>query len=151
MKFETKVWWVAFALAACVDGGGGGTDSGTTNEDARTAGDASSAGADVGLASEASTGDDADGDGVPVPADCDDTNAAVHPGAMEDCATPIDEDCDGDATMTDPDCDGDVDEDVDEDSDEDSDDDVDEDSDEDSDESPYLLIDARLDHDGGTR
>jgi hypothetical protein len=38
---------------------------------------------------------DADGDGSPVPQDCDDTNAAIHPGAPEVYGNAIDEDCSG--------------------------------------------------------
>jgi PKD repeat protein len=37
---------------------------------------------------------DGDGDGVSAPADCDDTNAAIHPGATESC-NDVDDDCDG--------------------------------------------------------
>jgi hypothetical protein len=37
---------------------------------------------------------DADGDGSAVGEDCDDTNAAVHPGAVETCDD-LDDDCDG--------------------------------------------------------
>ncbi|MEN9785929.1 MAG: hypothetical protein RLZZ299_1193 [Pseudomonadota bacterium] len=37
---------------------------------------------------------DADGDGAPAPADCDDTDPARHPGAVETCDG-VDEDCDG--------------------------------------------------------
>jgi len=36
---------------------------------------------------------DSDGDGYPAPADCDDSNPAVHPGATETC-NGIDDDCD---------------------------------------------------------
>ena len=61
---------------------------------------------------------DRDGDGVPAPADCDDENDLVYPGAEEDCATLQDEDCDGESGLLDSDCDEDVDEDLDEDSDE---------------------------------
>ncbi|MFN7144849.1 MAG: putative metal-binding motif-containing protein, partial [Myxococcota bacterium] len=38
--------------------------------------------------------DDADGDGVSAPYDCDDDDAAVHPGAAEACDG-WDQDCDG--------------------------------------------------------
>ena len=37
---------------------------------------------------------DADGDGVLGPADCDDANAAIHPGARDVPANGVDEDCD---------------------------------------------------------
>ncbi|NMC70246.1 MAG: hypothetical protein GYA57_09300 [Myxococcales bacterium] len=44
---------------------------------------------------------DADGDGWSPPADCDDGNAAVHPGATDACGNGIDEDCSGgDAACT---------------------------------------------------
>ncbi|MBX3268638.1 MAG: putative metal-binding motif-containing protein [Sandaracinaceae bacterium] len=37
--------------------------------------------------------------------DCDDTSARVNPGAMEDCLSTVDEDCDGLVGLADPDCD----------------------------------------------
>ncbi|MEM1031088.1 MAG: MopE-related protein [Myxococcota bacterium] len=40
-------------------------------------------------------GDDADGDGFSNLADCNDDDAAVHPGAAEVCDNDIDDDCDG--------------------------------------------------------
>ncbi len=73
------------------------------------------------------TTDDADGDGVPAPADCDDTNPLVYPGALEDCTTATDEDCDGFGGATPTDLDPDCDEDIDEGSDEDDEDDDDDD------------------------
>lgn len=43
-------------------------------------------------------GVDADRDGAFTPADCDDADASVHPGAPEDC-DPIDRNCDGDPVL----------------------------------------------------
>ncbi|MCA9490758.1 MAG: hypothetical protein KC621_12600, partial [Myxococcales bacterium] len=44
---------------------------------------------------EGPSGSDDDHDGFYAPQDCDDTNAAVHPGAAEVVANGIDDDCDG--------------------------------------------------------
>ena len=50
---------------------------------------------------------DADGDGVRRPADCNDTNPAIHPGAVDTPDDGIDQDCSGtDATNLDVDRDG---------------------------------------------
>jgi hypothetical protein len=50
---------------------------------------------------------DADGDGVRHPADCDDTNPGIHPGAVDVAENGVDEDCSGtDAVNTDRDFDG---------------------------------------------
>jgi hypothetical protein len=50
---------------------------------------------------------DRDGDGVPVPQDCDDANAAIHPGADDVFDDGIDQDCSGaDAQNPDRDADG---------------------------------------------
>ncbi len=43
----------------------------------------------------ASYAQDADGDGWPVGYDCDDSDPAVHPGAVETCSNGVDENCDG--------------------------------------------------------
>lgn len=120
---------VALGVVACVHGGNrdadrdsstGVPDSSIPGEDAPSLqGDDAFVGMDGNAPSV-----DRDGDGVPAPADCDDDNPLVFPGAVEDCTTPVDEDCDGDADILDLDCD------VDEDVDEDTDEDVDEDSDE---------------------
>lgn len=73
----------------------GGADAGA---DAGTDGGATDAGHDAGLV-------DADHDGFSPPDDCDDTNAGIHPGAVEQCSTlGVDEDCDGYAGCDDPDC-----------------------------------------------
>ena len=47
------------------------------------------------------TGEDRDGDGYSTPADCDDSDPDVHPGATDAC-NGVDDDCDGD-TDEDPD------------------------------------------------
>lgn len=41
---------------------------------------------------------DCDGDGHPGPRDCNDSNALVHPGAVDVLANALDEDCDGPAS-----------------------------------------------------
>ncbi len=48
--------------------------------------------------------EDADGDMVGAPCDCDDTTSAVTPAADELCTNSIDDDCDGLADGDDPDC-----------------------------------------------
>jgi len=50
---------------------------------------------------------DADGDGhqaMPCGGDCDDNDPKVHPGRLENCFTPMDDDCDGRNNCQDPDC-----------------------------------------------
>lgn len=113
----------ALAMSGCVDGGGppAAPDASGSTVDSGPVVDASAPSVDGAV--------DGDGDGVPLPADCDDTNRAIYPGAVEDCSTPVDEDCDA-LTDLDPDCDADIDEDVDEDTDEDVDEDDDDEVDE---------------------
>jgi hypothetical protein len=50
-----------------------------------------------GVAGKYDTGidDDIDGDGYSGVVDCDDHNAAVHPGGVEVCRNELDDDCDG--------------------------------------------------------
>jgi hypothetical protein len=50
------------------------------------------------------TGRDGDGDGFDAAIDCDDANAAIHPGAKEICNDGVDNDCDGKIDMADPQC-----------------------------------------------
>ncbi len=49
---------------------------------------------------------DGDGDGICAPADCDDTNIDIYPGAPETCGDGIDDDCDGADELIDDDADG---------------------------------------------
>lgn len=49
-------------------------------------------------------GVDLDGDGFPSPLDCDDANAAVHPGALESCTNGLDDDCNQATDCADPGC-----------------------------------------------
>lgn len=70
------------------DGGGddagfdGGTDAGFD------------AGTDAGFDAGTDAGVDNDLDGYPLPQDCDDTRASVHPNATESCSNGLDDDCD---------------------------------------------------------
>ncbi len=117
-------------VGACVDGGGNRArfDAGS----AQDAGPSTDTGPTVDASNiDAPTGADEDMDGVPVPADCDDSNAQVYPGAIEDCLTPLDEDCDGEGMDLDTDCSCNKDSDSGCDEDDDSDEDSDEESDED--------------------
>ena len=47
---------------------------------------------------------DSDGDGFPASFDCDDNNFDVNPDAIEVCDDEIDNDCDEQVDMADPDC-----------------------------------------------
>lgn len=52
------------------------------------------AGVDAGVDAGLDAGIDNDNDGSPLPADCDDTNPAIRPGALEVCDNALDDDCD---------------------------------------------------------
>ncbi len=52
----------------------------------------------------ASSETDADGDGFTADEDCDDDDADRNPGATEDCANEVDDDCDDDVDFDDSDC-----------------------------------------------
>lgn len=88
--------------------GGGGPDAliGDAGDDRIDARDGVADTIDCGFGTDSVTADpadttsgcervDADGDGVPTPLDCDDTNAAIRPEAAEVPGNGIDEDCSG--------------------------------------------------------
>ena len=110
-----------------IDGGGGvDTYTGGDGDDVLLARDGNREQVDCGGGSDAATGDevdllagcetvdvsaalvaDFDGDGVRKPADCNDANPAIHPGAPEIPDNSVDENCDGlDAVNLDRDGDG---------------------------------------------
>lgn len=64
------------------------------------------AGVDAGVDAGADAGIDNDNDGSPLPADCDDTNPAIRPGALEVCDNATDDDCDSLADCEQPVCNG---------------------------------------------
>lgn len=51
-------------------------------------------GGDAGVDAGIDAGVDSDGDGVPVPLDCNDNNPAIFPHAVESCSNGLDDDCD---------------------------------------------------------
>jgi hypothetical protein len=93
--------------------GGGGNDN-VVSRDGKSESVNCGAGQDTAISDDADTRisceqveGDADGDGVRRPADCDDTNPAIHPGAIDVPDDRIDQDCSGaDATNLDIDGDG---------------------------------------------
>ncbi len=89
-------------LILCLAGCAGKPDADTAAPGGDTSGDtaADTDTADTDTAADTDTGPDpdADGDGWPASADCDDADATVSPGASEACdEAGRDEDCDGDA------------------------------------------------------
>ncbi|MEZ4321336.1 MAG: putative metal-binding motif-containing protein [Myxococcota bacterium] len=93
-------------------------------------------------------GIDDDGDGFVCTSDCNDTNVAIHPGAIEACGDGVDQDCDGvDCAVSDTDTDTDADSDTDTDTDTDSDADMDTDTDTDADSDADTDTDTDADSD----
>ncbi len=85
-NFTSPASTLTLTLRANAGGDGGMNDGG------RDAG--VDAGVDAGTDAGFDAGVDMDGDGYPLPADCDDTNPNVHPTAPELCNNGIDDDCD---------------------------------------------------------
>ena len=83
----------------------GDDDDATGDDDDATGDDDDSAGDDDDSAGDDddSASADADGDGVPASEDCNDGDNTVYPGAVEQCGSGVDEDCDA-ATNCDDTC-----------------------------------------------
>ncbi|MDP7112471.1 MAG: MopE-related protein, partial [Myxococcota bacterium] len=93
---------------ACPGGDDDATDDDDISGDDDTTGDDDSNDDDSADDDDATVADDGDGDGYPAAEDCNDSNAAVYPGAEQACDGVMDNDCDGiiDSNETDADVDG---------------------------------------------
>lgn len=108
LPIHRRLWlalWIVWALPGCgptIDGdrtaqdpAAGGAEGDGSGGDGSATGGASSGGEG------GETDADEDGDGHPASVDCDDTDPAVHPGAIDVCFDARDNDCDGLRTCVD--------------------------------------------------